>query len=146
MAWSIKDLENLKSKGLGVDGVKSPAAANIKPKKAKLPKPEPKGLIFMKNYLRMLKVVFETEHRFHEVRMFRFDIAIPEMMLAIEYEGLMSEKSGHTTVNGYVSDCEKYNLAQLDGWTVLRYTAKNYEDFPNDFEIIKENDKNRLFN
>ena len=146
MAWSLKDLENLKSKGLGVDGVKSSATAVTPPKKIKLPKPEPKGLIFMKNYLRMLKVVFETEHRFHEVRMFRFDIAIPEMMLAIEYEGLMSEKSGHTTINGYVSDCEKYNLAQLDGWTVLRYTTKNYEDFPRDFEVIRENDKNRLFN
>ena len=136
MAWSLKDLENLKAKGLGVDGVISKRPEK-KAKRAILPKAEPKGLVFMKNYLRMMKVDFVTEHRFHSVRMFRFDIAIPGMMLALEYEGLMSAKSGHTTISGYVSDCTKYNLGQLAGWTVLRYTVKNYEDFPKDFEDFK---------
>lgn len=137
MAWSLKDLENLQSKGLGIDGMKFKSDVPKK-SKVKIPKPEAKGLTFLKNYLRMLKVNFITEHKFHKVRKFRFDIAIPDMMLAIEYEGLMSKKSGHTTIDGYVSDCTKYNLAQIDGWTVLRYTAKNYEDFPLDFEFIKE--------
>ena len=136
MAWSLKDLENLKAKGLGVDGWIFKGLEK-REKRAVLPKPEPKGLAFIKNYLRMMKVDFVTEHRFHSVRMFRFDIAIPDMRLAMEYEGLMSAKSGHTTIDGYVSDCEKYNLAQLAGWTVLRYTAKNYEDFVNDFEFFK---------
>lgn len=135
MAWSLKDLENLKSKGLGVQGVDPPSP---KQPKAKIPKPEAKGLIFLKRYLQMRKIEFITEHRFHKVRRFRFDIAVPSMMMAIEYEGLFSKKSGHTTIDGYVSDCEKYNLAQLEGWTVLRYTAKTYEEFVNDLEFILE--------
>lgn len=136
MAWSLKDLENLRAKGLGIDGVVSKGPEK-KAERAVLPKPEAKGLVFMKNYLRLLKVDFVTEHIFHPSRLWRFDIAVPDMMLSVEYEGIFSEKSRHTGVNGYIGDIEKYNEAQKLGWTVLRYTAKNYEDFVNDFEFIK---------
>jgi hypothetical protein len=68
------------------------------------------------------------EFRFHEVRKWRFDYCIPEIMAAIEYEGLMSEKSGHTTVGGYSKDTEKYNAAGAAGWRVLRYTALTYKE------------------
>jgi very-short-patch-repair endonuclease len=67
------------------------------------------------------------EHRFHEFRKFRFDWAIKEVMIAIEYEGLFSEKSGHTTIGGYNKDVDKYNLAAECGWTVIRFTAMNYK-------------------
>jgi hypothetical protein len=38
------------------------------------------------------------------------------LKVAIEYEGLMSVKSGQTTVTGYSNDCIKYNLAACLGW------------------------------
>ncbi len=80
-----------------------------------------------------------TEHRFHHERMFRFDWAFPDLMIAIEYEGLMSKKSGHTTIGGYTKDCEKYNLAQIEGWKVLRYTAVNYQNLERDLKkLIKK--------
>lgn len=60
-------------------------------------------------------------------RKFRFDWAIPAIKVAIEYEGLFSEKSRHTTIEGFTKDCEKYNLTQLNGWKVFRYTAVNYQ-------------------
>ena len=72
--------------------------------------------------------VLEEEYKFHAERKFRFDWAIPGIMVAVEYEGLMSDKSGHTTITGYTKDTEKYNLAQSGGWKVLRFTALNYND------------------
>lgn len=53
-------------------------------------------------------------------------------MLAIEYEGLMAEKSRHTTIDGFTGDCDKYNAAVLLGYKVLRYTAKNYTQMAGD--------------
>lgn len=74
----------------------------------------------------------EQEYKFSDVRKFRFDWAVPEAKLAFEYEGIFSEKSRHTTATGYAKDTEKYNLAQLEGWTVLRYTSLNYQQLTND--------------
>jgi hypothetical protein len=70
---------------------------------------------------------FVTELVFSEERKFRFDWAIPAYKIGIEYEGLFSEKSGHTTIIGFVKDCDKYTLAAAEGWTVLRFTAKSYK-------------------
>jgi hypothetical protein len=43
--------------------------------------------------------------------------------VALEIEGLMSSgKSRHTSWKGYSADCEKYNLAALEGWIVIRAT------------------------
>lgn len=81
---------------------------------------------------------YVQELQFHDLRKFRFDWAIPEWKLAIEYEGIFSKKSRHTGINGYTIDCEKYNLAQLEGWKILRYTAKNYNQFSNDLKIFTQ--------
>ena len=72
-----------------------------------------------------------TEHRFHEARKFRFDWAIPEKKWAFEYEGLNSAKSRHTTKGGFTTDTTKYNLAQSLGWSVFRYTSRNYLEIEN---------------
>jgi hypothetical protein len=72
--------------------------------------------------LKQKKIEFVTEYRFHPVRKWRFDYAIPDKMIAIEYNGIMSAKSRHTTVIGYSNDLEKINQAQLLGWKVLQYT------------------------
>lgn len=72
-------------------------------------------------------IFVKKEHKFHDKRLWRFDFALPDKMIAIEYEGLNSEKSGHTTLNGYTKDTEKYNEAQALGWKVLRFTVKNYK-------------------
>jgi very-short-patch-repair endonuclease len=66
------------------------------------------------------------EFKFAPGRRFRADYAIPEHKLLIEYEGVFSAKSRHTTPVGYTRDCEKYNLAATLGYRVLRYTALNY--------------------
>lgn len=80
------------------------------------------------------------EYRFHDKRRFKFDWAIVHLKIAVEYEGLMSVKSGHTTLAGYTENCNKYNLALMDGWRVLRYTAKNYKNAGTDLlALINKN-------
>ena len=96
--------------------------------------------------LQLAKLPFVEEHKFHPTRKWRFDFAIPERMIAIEYEGIFSEKSGHTTHKGYIKDTEKYNEAAKLGWTVLRYTAKTYKeviDDINELQPAQDEDDNR---
>ena len=83
---------------------------------------------------------FKKEHAFHPTRKWRFDYAFLDKKLAIEYEGIFGGgKSRHTTVTGYTADAEKYNAAQSLGWTVLRYTAKNYTNITRDInEFLKK--------
>lgn len=87
------------------------------------------GQLHIELVLKAYKIKFENEFKFLHHRKFRFDIAIPEEKIAIEYEGLMSSKSRHTSIKGYSADCDKYNLAAINGWKVLRFTALNYKDF-----------------
>lgn len=64
-----------------------------------------------------------TEFQFCESRKWRFDFAIPEIKVAIEYEG---QGGRHNTFMGYSLDCDKYNEAILLGWRVFRVTAWHF--------------------
>lgn len=134
--WQLSDIERLQSRGIKVEGI-NPSPKMLQ-KTVKLPKKEPVGLSHIKEVLWLLKIDFETEYRFHEARKFRFDVCIKDKLVAIEYEGLHSAKSGHTTIDGFNSNIEKYNLATVNGWRLLRYTANNYMNFYNDLKILME--------
>lgn len=80
--------------------------------------------------LKLSGLQYEKELVFAKPRKFRFDFAIPSLMLAVEYEGIMVGqygKSRHTSITGYSKDTEKYNLAAKKGWRIFRYTAINYK-------------------
>ena len=71
------------------------------------------------------------EHKFHPVRRWRFDYAIPEIKLAIEYNGHSgfvgkSGASGHSSIKGLTNDAEKLNSAIGCGWRVLQFTALHF--------------------
>ena len=102
---------------------------------------EPEGLRSIRTTLVLAKVKFLEEYRFHKTRRWRFDFAVPSLNLAIEYEGLVSEKSRHTSISGFSKDTEKYNEAQKLGWIVLRYTALNYRNFTEDLLFVKNTKK-----
>lgn len=70
-----------------------------------------------------LKIKYIREYKFLADRRFRFDIAIPKYKIAIEYEGGIYKNSRHTRPLGYAKDTEKYNLAVINGWRLLRYTT-----------------------
>ncbi len=109
----------------------SPKPKGKKPDKVQMPSSVPEGLLYIMRQLEAEKIPYVTEHRFHPVRRFRFDVAIPAKMVAIEYEGLVAtgKKGGHQTKTHYTKDCEKYNLAVEMGWRVYRYTSWNYKTF-----------------
>lgn len=80
----------------------------------------------------------EVEYNFDIERRFKFDFALPIYKIGIEYEGLnfKVQKSRHQTIKGFSTDCEKYNLATVNGWKVLRYTAINYRNMQIDLEKL----------
>lgn len=88
----------------------------------------------MELVLKLMGVNYESEYPFHPTRKWRFDWAIPDKKIGIEYEGVFSEKSRHTTKGGYTADVEKYREAAKLGWTVLRYTNKDYVRLTDDLK------------
>lgn len=64
------------------------------------------------------------ELEFHPGRKWRADFAHPEARVLIEIEGGIYSRGRHTRGSGYAADCEKYNAAALDGWTVIRLAGK----------------------
>lgn len=78
--------------------------------------------------------LIKREHAFLTKRNFRFDFLILSfngenlieqgIRIAIEYEGGIQVNGRHTRPKGYNKDCQKYNLAALNNYIVLRYTSK----------------------
>ena len=64
----------------------------------------------------------QKEFLFHRRRKWRFDLAWPDLLIAVEVEGGIWVGGRHVRGEGYEADCEKYNEAQLMGWMVLRFT------------------------
>lgn len=115
---------------------------DTKPVAAALPLPKPKedAKTALKHDLRQWckdrELELMAEYRFHPVRKWRLDFFIPSLNIGIEYEGIFSEKSRHTTLKGYTGDVVKYNEAVKQGIRVLRYTAGNAKEIINDLESI----------
>ncbi len=82
-------------------------------------------------------LILYGEYYFHPTRLWRFDWCIPDLKLAVEFEGIISEKSRHTTLTGYTGDTKKYNEAVKHGWRVWRYTAINYTNITDDLKQLK---------
>ena len=140
ISWNKSLLEKLKKEGK----IKT---VNIPPepeKKSIIPKSIGKYKLHIISVLEASGLNYESEFIFSNERKFRFDWAVPQLCIAIEYEGIFSEKSGHTTLSGYKKDVEKYNLATKLGWKILRYTADNYLDFENDLKIMQKDEKKLL--
>lgn len=136
--WTLEAIAERKHKGK----MRSLKSTPVKPVKS-----TPKGLAYIISVLERLNIQYLTEYKFHAKRKFRFDVAIPSLKLAVEYEGVMSAKSRHTSVTGYSNDAIKYNLAQIEGWKIFRYTVLNYQEFENDLSLLKQqNDDIRISN
>ena len=133
MNWSKSILKQLEKEGK-IRNVYFPSKPE---KKVHIPKEVGPYKLHIASVLERSGLKFVTELEFSPDRKFRFDWAVEELKLAIEYEGIFSEKSGHTSLSGYTKDVVKYNLATKLGWKILRYTAKNYLEIETDLEEIK---------
>jgi very-short-patch-repair endonuclease len=84
---------------------------------------------------------WKAEHKFDDVRRWRFDFASVSLRIAIEVEGGAYTQGRHTRGAGFIGDMEKYNRAVVLGWRVLRYTPTQMQDgfFVKDLkELINE--------
>jgi hypothetical protein len=102
----------------------------------------------LKITLRHFGAEFVEEYRFHPVRMWRFDLAIVDRKIAIEYHGhsgfIGGKASGHSTIKGLSNDCEKLTQAMLLGWRMLAFTALHFREserqkhkLQNPYEVLK---------
>ena len=139
MTWTKADLQKLKDKGMSIDDKFNKSIDSIKiPKQVKVSVEKNTIELYLKQLVQSgLIESYKTEYQFTDKRKFRFDWYIPSLSLGIEYDGLISEKSRHTTINGFSEDCIKLNLATILGYKVLRYTALNYKKCYTDIEKIK---------
>lgn len=95
----------------------------------------------------------KREYYFAKPRMWRFDFADPDKMIAIELDGglrkrIFKRKDGttyestgrHNTAEGYESDCEKFFEAARQGWRVFRLTKKmiNINNVEKIIEVLKD--------
>lgn len=91
------------------------------------------------NYQKMLpdpninaRKLIVREYRFHPVRGWRFDFALPVYKLGIEIDGGIWQQgkskkyggTGHSHPSNIMRDIEKANAATLLGWRMLRFTDK----------------------
>ncbi len=61
------------------------------------------------------------EYKFDSLRRFKFDYANLRLKIAVEMEGGIYTGTGHAKTGRYLKDMEKYNMATIKGWMVLRY-------------------------
>lgn len=64
------------------------------------------------------------EYAFAPGRRFRFDVAWPARKIALEVDGGVWTGGRHTRGRGATSDAEKFSLAAILGWRVLRATTQ----------------------
>lgn len=134
MTWSKALLEKLAKEGK----IKSVFIPMEPKNKVVIPKSIGKYKLHIISVLKKTGLEYQEEYQFDEVRKFRFDWVIPKLKCGIEFEGIILDKSRHTTIQGFSQDCTKYNLCQCLGWKVLRYTVLNYQNIENDLKLLIE--------
>lgn len=72
---------------------------------------------------------YHKEFKFLDNRKFRFDYVylLSESLIkgvAVEFEGGVWSNGRHIRPLGFIKDCEKYNLAAVNGYVVLRFTSE----------------------
>lgn len=73
--------------------------------------------------LKAMGIKAEREYRFHPVRKWRFDFAIPDRLIGIEIEGGTWVAGRHNRGSGFEADCVKYSEAAVLGWRIIRATT-----------------------
>ncbi len=95
--------------------------------------------------LKLLNSIYEgwiKELRFDSVRKFKFDYGHLRLKIAVEMEGGIYTGTGHAKTGRYLKDMEKYNMAALRGWLILRYAYGQEDKITHD--VRKAIEKRRL--
>lgn len=68
------------------------------------------------------------EYKFSPPRRYRWDFCHPETKVAIEINGQIWRKGGHSSGTGLLRDYEKLNLAASQGWRVFQLAGEMITD------------------
>ena len=79
-------------------------------------------------HLQVNKIHYEREYAFNPATKHRADFFLPKYNLLVEVEGGTKAKSRHTTHEGYSADLEKYNMAQILGFSRLAFTTEQVSE------------------
>ncbi len=146
MSWQLSDITNLAQSGK-IRGYtttsKNVESAEVKPVSLKRVGLQQVAISHITEILAKRGIGYDLEYKFLKNRKFRFDVAVTAYRIGIEYEGMVGkgQVGGHQTKAGYAANCTKYNLAAIDGWVMLRYTARTYKNFENDIINLLMNKK-----
>jgi very-short-patch-repair endonuclease len=69
----------------------------------------------------------EREYKFCETRKWRADFCWPACKIIVEVEGGVWTQGRHTRGSGFIKDMEKYNVATILGYRVLRVAGDHIE-------------------
>lgn len=92
-----------------------------------LPKPLSPGEELLALHLRAEGIKFEREVQLISGRRWIYDFVLPEFRIAIEVNGQIWHKGGHTTGQGIERDFEKNNAAVLAGYFVFWFSTGQVE-------------------
>ena len=82
------------------------------------------GEATLAQHLKLYNIEFQAEFQFNPERKWRADFYIVGSNILIEVEGGIWSSGRHTRGKGYLGDMEKYNSAQLLGYSVYRYSTE----------------------
>jgi very-short-patch-repair endonuclease len=81
----------------------------------------------LEKYLKTFGIKLEKEYKFVPGRRFRADFAILPWRILIEIEGGAWTNGRHFRGKGAIKDMEKYNLATVGGFQLLRFTPTQFK-------------------
>lgn len=118
-------IDEASARRLELEGRPKPKATTATPD----PRRQSDGERALETQLRMVGVpAASPEYRFDPSRLWRFDFAWPDLMVAAEVEGGTWTGGRHNRGTGFELDCDKYNEAAIRGWLVLRVTTEMVSD------------------
>lgn len=68
-------------------------------------------------------IAYQRQYKAIPNRRFAYDFYIPDKLLVEIQGGVYQYKPSHTSAGGIRRDCEKMNLAVLEGFKVLHFTS-----------------------
>ena len=84
------------------------------------------NISLLEKYLQQYNVKIVSEYKFCPDRKYRADYAIPDWRLFNEIDGSLYYYKAHGSITGILRDIEKYNLASVHGFSVLRFTPQEF--------------------
>ena len=80
-------------------------------------------------WLRTTPYRVEPQYRFHPERKWLFDWALPELLFAVEVDGVLpGAGGGHQRRQAYIADRQRDLEAMLLGWQVIRVATDQVSD------------------